>query len=84
MITAQGARGKVASAAPAIHRRDGENAERGQSKATSIKKPGTAPRRDVWALARFLHRKQLPGEKEKNALPREHKAFGLRRFDARS
>jgi len=27
-----------------------------------------APRRSVWASARFLHRKQLPGEKEKNAL----------------
>jgi len=27
-----------------------------------------AARRGVWALARFLHRKQLPGEKEKNAL----------------
>ena len=27
-----------------------------------------APRRGVWALARFLHRKQLPGEKEKNVL----------------
>jgi len=27
-----------------------------------------AARRGVWALARFLHRNQLPGEKEKNAL----------------
>ena len=27
-----------------------------------------AARRGVWASARFLHRKQLPGEKEKNAL----------------
>ena len=27
-----------------------------------------AARREVWALARFLHRKQLPGEKEKNVL----------------
>jgi len=27
-----------------------------------------AARRGAWALARFLHRKQLPGEKEKNAL----------------
>jgi len=27
-----------------------------------------AARRVVWALARFLHRDQLPGEKEKNAL----------------
>jgi len=35
---------------------------------TSVREPGMAARRDVWALARFLHRKQLPGEKEKNAL----------------
>jgi len=27
-----------------------------------------AARRGAWALARFLHRNQLPGEKEKNAL----------------
>ena len=27
-----------------------------------------AARRGVWALARFLHRNELPGEKEKNAL----------------
>jgi len=27
-----------------------------------------AARRSAWALARFLHRNQLPGEKEKNAL----------------
>jgi len=27
-----------------------------------------ATHRGVWALARFLHRKQLPGEKEKNVL----------------
>ena len=27
-----------------------------------------AARRGVWALARFLDRNQLPGEKEKNAL----------------
>ena len=27
-----------------------------------------AARRGVWALARFLHRNQLPGETEKNAL----------------
>jgi len=27
-----------------------------------------AARRAWWALARFLHRNQLPGEKEKNAL----------------
>jgi len=27
-----------------------------------------AARRGAWALARFLHRKQLPGEKEKNGL----------------
>jgi len=27
-----------------------------------------AARRGVWALARFLRRNQLPGEKEKNAL----------------
>jgi len=27
-----------------------------------------ATRRRAWSLARFLHRKQLPGEKEKNAL----------------
>ena len=26
-----------------------------------------APHRGLWALARFLHRNQLPGEKEKNA-----------------
>jgi len=33
-----------------------------------MRKPpdGSAP--GLWALARFLHRKQLPGEKEKNAL----------------
>jgi len=35
---------------------------------TSMRKPGMAARRGAWALARFLHRKQLPGEKEKNAL----------------
>ena len=35
---------------------------------TSMRKPGMAARRGVWALARFLHRKKLPGEKEKNAL----------------
>jgi len=29
-----------------------------------------AARRWAWVLARFLHRKQLPGEKEKNALAR--------------
>jgi len=33
-----------------------------------MRKPGAAARRGVWALARFLHRKQLPGEREKNAL----------------
>jgi len=27
-----------------------------------------AVRRGMWALARFLHRKESPGEKEKNAL----------------
>jgi len=35
---------------------------------TSMRKPGMAARRGVWALARFLHRNQLPGEKEKNGL----------------
>jgi len=35
---------------------------------TSMTKPGTGARWGVWALARFLHRNQLPGEKEKNAL----------------
>jgi len=34
---------------------------------TSMRKPETAARRGVWALARFLHRNQLPAEKEKNA-----------------
>jgi len=66
-----------------FHRRDGEDCRRavsarvGRRRArqcraptggTSMRKPGMAARRDVWALARFLHRKQLPGEKEKNAL----------------
>jgi len=35
---------------------------------TSMRKPGTAARRGAWALARFLHRNQLSGEREKNAL----------------
>jgi len=39
-----------------------------QNGGTSMRKPGMAARRGVWALARFLHRKRLPGEKEKNAL----------------
>ena len=33
-----------------------------------MRKPERSVRRGVWALARFLHRKQLPGEKEMNAL----------------
>jgi len=33
----------------------------------------------VWALARFLHRKQLPGEKEKN--PKLHMPKALRSLD---
>jgi len=37
-----------------------------------MRKPGMAARRGVWPLARFLHRKQLPGEKEKNALAGPH------------
>jgi len=49
-----------------------------------------AARRGVWALARFLHRNQLPGEKEKNALagcpsrpvvPKVHIANALRPRD---
>jgi len=35
---------------------------------TSMRKHPMAAHRGVWALARFLHRKQLPGEKEKNVL----------------
>ena len=35
---------------------------------TSMRKPRMAARRGVWALARFLRRKRLPGENEKNAL----------------
>jgi len=34
----------------------------------SMRKPGMAGRRGAWALARFLHRDQFPGEKEKSAL----------------
>jgi len=54
---------------------------------TSMRKPGMAGRRVVWALARFLHRKHLPGEKEKNALadarprflaPKRHRANASR------
>ena len=40
-----------------------------------------AARQGMWALARFLHRNQLPGEKEKNALLRVHKAFAPPRLD---
>jgi len=36
--------------------------------AASMRKPGLRAERSAWALARFLHRNQLPGEKEKNAL----------------
>jgi len=52
-----------------------------------------AARRGVWALARFLHRKQLPGEKEKNALagcqprllvPKLHMPKALRSLDKAS
>jgi len=32
-----------------------------------MRKPWMGARRGAWALARFLHRKQLPGEKEKSA-----------------
>ena len=51
---------------------------------------GMAARRGVWALARFLHRKRLPGRKEKNAsvacqgglvVPNLRIAKPLRRFD---
>jgi len=35
---------------------------------TSMRKPEPTAERGAWALARFLHRNQLPGEKEKNAL----------------
>ena len=35
---------------------------------TSMRKPELRAERVAWALARFLHRNQLPGEKEKNAL----------------
>jgi len=45
---------------------EGDGRDRGAG--TSTRKPGMAARRGVWALARFLCRKQLPGEKEKNAL----------------
>jgi len=41
---------------------------RAPTRRVSMRKRGMAARRDMWALARFLHRKQLPGEKEKNAL----------------
>ena len=52
-----------------------------------MRKPGMAAHRGVWALARFLHRNQLPGEKEKNVLaacqlrpivPKPHMPNGLR------
>jgi len=33
-----------------------------------VTKPSMRVRRGVWALARSLHRNQLPGEKEKNVL----------------
>ena len=48
-----------------------------------------AARQGVWALGRFLQRKQLPGENEKNALagarlrllvPKRRKANALRRL----
>ncbi len=57
---------------------------------TSMRKPAMAARRGLWALARFLHRKRLPGEKEKNALagcrlrplvPKLHMPNALRSLD---
>ncbi len=35
---------------------------------TVLTQPNPWRRPGVWALARFLHRNELPGEKEKNAL----------------
>jgi len=57
---------------------------------TSMREPGMAARRGVWALARFLHRNHRPGEKEKNALagcrlrplvPKLHMPNALRSLD---
>jgi len=44
-----------------------------------MRKPERAARRGVWTLARFLHRKQLPVEKEKNALVVGQVRFAVRK-----